>query len=53
MEPNENTGSIPKDPQTTPVLDDEGDAGKQPTTIAGGGLGPLETAIEKSEEADA
>ena len=58
MERNENTGSIPEAPETSRVTngDEMGPGTKpteQPTTIAGGGLGPLETAIEKSEDGDA
>jgi hypothetical protein len=54
MERNENTGSIPEHPAT--LRDSEGDEvgpgthpTEQPTTVAGGGLGPLEIAIEESE----
>jgi len=49
MERNENTGSVPENPATTPVFE-ENTPGEQPTTLAGGGLGPLETAIEDSEK---
>ena len=50
MERNENTGSVPNDPARTGVMDDEDAPDEQPTTVAGGGLGPLETAIEDSEK---
>ena len=55
MKTNENTGSIPEIPADSPVLRDaktgpDQHATEQPTTVAGGVVGPLETAIEDSEK---
>ena len=57
MSTNENTGSVPDLPEQSPVLRDAGvgpdqHATEQPVTVAGGVVGPLETAIEESEKGD-
>lgn len=55
MTTNENTGSIPEAPEETAVLHNahggpDEHPTEQPTTVAGGVVGPLETAKEISEE---
>ena len=58
MPTNENTGSVPDLPEPSPALRDAGvgpdqHATEQPVTVAGGIVGPLETAIEKSDKSNA
>ncbi len=55
MSSNENTGSIPKLPDSSQVESNAGSGpdqhpAEQPVTKAGGILGPLEKIIEKTEE---
>ena len=57
MEMNENTGSIPEEPDDSAVFHHEKDGPgshptEQPVTIAGGVVGPLETAEELSEKTE-
>lgn len=54
MKHDQSSGAAPSNPSTTGVMDDVDGTKKpaeQPTTIAGGVVGPLEIAIEQSDTA--